>query len=719
MKSQITMELVETRVGRATLHLFCLVRQGKWFWRLTALQRELFGCARAFTVLAAGIALIPGYLVADPLGYYGELFRPQFHFTPEKNWMNDPNGLVYYRGEYNLFYQYNPFGIQWGHMSWGHAISRDLVHWKPLPLALPEADGIMCFSGSAVVDWQNTSGFGRNGRPPLVAIYTGMRVVDGRQFQCVAYSNDGGLTWTKYAGNPVIDIGSDNFRDPKVQWYASAKYWLMVVALSAEHKVRFYRSPDLKHWVLLSEFGPANATGGVWECPDFFQLPVDGKPQDRKWVLMVNVGSGAPAGQSGTQYFIGRFDGTRFTADPDCLFKPVQGIVPTGQVVADFEETNYAWLPGGTWTATGTCFGSGPARGVLPGQNLVDGFIGRGLVNSFLNGDASTGTLTSPLFCITHSYLDFLIGGGSHAGRTCMNLLVGGKVVRSATGEDNEHLSWVSWNVSQFRGQSAQLQIVDEDTGGWGHINVDNILLADAPAQSSFQPALWLDYGPDLYATATWNDLPKSDGRRILMGWINHWPESIPGATWRGAMSIPCELRLHQTPDGVRLVEKPVRELQSLRSKHFQFQGGNVSAANAWITKNQIHGDHLELTVEFAHQSAGVEGLNVLKGPGEETKLGVDWNRQTVFVDRTHSGSIRSAPGFPSVFEAPLSTGNGPVKLQIFVDACVLEVFVNSGEQVFTILVFPSPNSRGLEFFGSNSGAIHAFNAWKLKSIWK
>src|SRR6266542_115779 len=138
---------------------------------------------------------------------YREPFRPQFHFTPLRNWMNDPNGLVFYDGEFHLFYQYNPFGDKWGHMSWGHAVSRDLVHWEHLPLALAEEDGVMIFSGSAVVDWSNTSGFGQGGKPPLVAIYTGHYTKKPLQNQHIAYSNDRGRSWTKFAGNPVLDIG--------------------------------------------------------------------------------------------------------------------------------------------------------------------------------------------------------------------------------------------------------------------------------------------------------------------------------------------------------------------------------------------------------------------------------------------------------------------------------------------------------------------------------
>src|SRR5688500_10979187 len=213
-------------------------------------------------------------LAADPAVTYREPFRPQFHFTPAKNWMNDPNGMVFYDGEYHLFYQYNPFGDKWGHMSWGHAVSRDLVHWEQLPVAIPEADGEMVFSGSAVVDRENTTGFGTKRNPAMVAIYTAAR--PGSQAQALAYSTDRGRTWTRYAGNPVVDVGSGEFRDPKVFWYAPERKWVMVVVKALEHRVQLYSSPDLKQWTHMSDFGPANAVGGAWECPDLFPLAVDG-----------------------------------------------------------------------------------------------------------------------------------------------------------------------------------------------------------------------------------------------------------------------------------------------------------------------------------------------------------------------------------------------------------------------------------------------------------
>ena len=360
--------------------------------------------AAAATVCALSATLLAPQTAAADSAPYSETYRPQFHFTPEKNWMNDPNGLVYYKGEYHLFYQYNPNGNSWGDMSWGHAVSEDLVHWKELPLALSHDDNEMVFSGSAVVDENNTTGFGTKKNPPMVAMYTSHNKSTGIQSQSLAYSTDRGRTWTKYQGNPVIDIGSRDFRDPKVQWYAPTKSWLMTVSLSAEHKVRFYSSKDLKDWTQLSEFGPAGATGGVWECPDLFPLAVDGDKNNIKWVLVVNINPGGIAGGSAAQYFIGDFDGTKFTADDNGVYTP-----PAGTVTQDFEGTDF-----GSWTARGTAFGAGPAAGTLGGQQTVSGFDGKGLANSFHSGDATTGTLTSPSFTVDSPYLNFKVGGGRH-----------------------------------------------------------------------------------------------------------------------------------------------------------------------------------------------------------------------------------------------------------------------------------------------------------------
>ena len=192
---------------------------------------------------------------------YDQPFRPQVHFSPQKNWTNDPNGLVYYKGEYHLFYQYNPFGDEWGHMSWGHAASRDLLHWHELPKAIPEQDGIMIFTGSVVVDRDNSSGLCAAKSECLVAVYTGHgNTPEGiRQTQNVAYSRDQGRTWTRFRGNPVLDLHITDFRDPSVSWDEMAHHWVMAVSLPKEHKVRFYSSPNLIAWTPPSDFGPALA----------------------------------------------------------------------------------------------------------------------------------------------------------------------------------------------------------------------------------------------------------------------------------------------------------------------------------------------------------------------------------------------------------------------------------------------------------------------------
>ena len=272
-----------------------------------------------------------------PLGGYAQIstsqWRPVFHFTPERNWTNDPNGLLFLDGVYHLYNQQNPFGNEWGHMSWGHARSTDLVHWHHLPLALPEKvagdDTTWRFSGCAVYDAENTSGLCDGGKGCIVAVYTADQPHQHRESQYVAYSNDGGLTLTDYAKDPVIDLHLKDFRDPNVSWNAALRRWLMVVSMVDQHKVRFYSSPNLIAWTLLSEFGPAGYTGQPWECPAFFRLPVQGRPGVWKWVLTVSAWG--PSGAPMVQYFIGDFDGKMFTS--------------TRQDVLDYGNTLYASIP--------------------------------------------------------------------------------------------------------------------------------------------------------------------------------------------------------------------------------------------------------------------------------------------------------------------------------------------------------------------------------------
>lgn len=242
-----------------------------------------------------------------------DYYRPSYHFTPLYGWMNDPNGMVYKDGEYHLYFQYNPYGSKWGNMHWGHAVSRDLIHWEHLEPAIARDPVGHIFSGSSVVDKKNTAGFGKDA---IIAIYTN-NSVNHDEVQCIAYSNDNGRTFTKYEGNPVLTPfdGQKDFRDPKVFWYEKDKCWFMIV--SADKETRFYKSKNLKKWDYVSAFGKGLGQQPCqYECPDFFQLPVNGDEKNKKWVMTMNINPGCWFGGSATEYFVGDFDGKNFTC-PD------------------------------------------------------------------------------------------------------------------------------------------------------------------------------------------------------------------------------------------------------------------------------------------------------------------------------------------------------------------------------------------------------------------
>jgi len=849
-------------------------------------RRRLLAALMAVLAVCSAIVAAAGSPATAQTGpvTYQEPYRPQFHYTPAQNWMNDPNGLIWYKGEYHLFYQYNPSGSTWGNISWGHAVSRDLVYWQELPVAIPDDDREFVFSGSVVVDKDNTSGFGTRQNPPMVAIYTSASKACCRQAQALAYSTDRGRTWTKYAGNPVLDVGSGEFRDPKVFWYAPGNRWLMVVVLSVERKVSFYSSANLKDWTHLSDFGPANAVGGVWEVPDLFPLPVDGNPGNVKWVLVVNLNPGGIAGGSAAQYFVGDFDGTTFHAEN--VLGPYTP--PAGEVYQDFEAPTYA-----PWTTAGTAFGSGPAHGSLPGQSPVTGFLGNGLANSFLGGDAAEGKLTSPPFTISRPYVNFLVGGGNHphvpgttegapppgtvfadfeggsygagwtatgtfagttpaagtlpdqqtvsgyegsylvntfydhdngtgtisspgftitsdyinflvgggnhpnpggadnpptavnlvvAGQvvrtatgqnteqlnwtnwnvsslkgqvahieivdlntggwghiladqftfaaqpalprsteTAVNLLVDGNVVRTATGQDSEHLDWAAWNVRDLVGRTARIQVVDDNSGGWGHILADQFTFADAPAESVEQRSSWVDYGKDFYAVNSWNDVPGD--KRIAIAWMNNWQYAgiIPTSPWRSAMSVPREFALRTIDGRPQLVQQPDQQLRELRTGPvYELHHRTVDAGTWALTGKGATGKALDIEADFDLQTAQRFGLEVRTGGDERTVIGYDVDTGELYVDRTRSGNVGFDPNFPGVQRAPLALRNGALHLHILLDWSSVEVFADDGRRVITDQVFPGPTSDGVNLF-SEGGTVmlDKLAISQMRSIWQ
>ncbi|WFA03891.1 MULTISPECIES: GH32 C-terminal domain-containing protein [Bacillus] len=509
--------------------------------------------------MQVGIILMMMWLSALPVsaadpGYYDEKHRPKYHFTPEANWMNDPNGMVYYKGEYHLFYQYHPYGLKWGPMHWGHAVSKDLVSWEHLPVALEPDDKGTIFSGSAVVDWHNTSGFQTGAEKPLVAIYTQDR--GGVQVQSIAYSNDKGRTWTKYAGNPVIpNPGKKDFRDPKVFWHEKTNKWVMVLA--AGDRILMYTSPDLKEWAYASQFGHGQGShGGVWECPDLFELPVEGRPNQKKWVMQVSVGNGSVSGGSGMQYFVGSFDGTTFKNEN-----------PPEQV-------------------------------------------------------------------------------------------------------------------------------------------------------------LWTDYGKDFYAAVTWSDIPSSDGRRLWLGWMSNWQyaNDVPTSPWRGAMTLPRQLKLKALSEGFRVVQTPVAELQSIRGASQEWRHKMISPRSRNLLAG-FSGDAYEINAEFQILPGMTSefGFKVRKKGDQYTKIGYDSNSAGLFVDRSRSGNISFNPSFNNgKHMAPMRPIDGKVKMRIFVDRSSVEVFGNDGRRVITDIILPDPSSKGLELYASNGLVkLNSLTIQPLQNIWR
>ena len=651
-------------------------------------------------LLAAAACCAVGTAAAQHATAPDEAYRPAYHLSPPEGWMGDPSGLLYHDGAYHLFY-------------WGHAKSHDLVNWQHLPRALTDA-----MSGSVVFDARNTSGLGTEKQPPWVAVFSEMDATSRIQTQSLAYSLDEGTTWTRYEGNPVLDIGSTEFRDPQVFWYEPGGYWVMVVALADEHKVRFYRSSDLKEWDVLSEFGPAGATEGVWECPDLFPLPApDG--EGTKWVLEVDV---QPVGG---QYFVGRFDGKRFTMDEhfaealqaDQKQRRDAAGSTSGRLVADFEGDTY-----GQWRSEGNAFGEGPAGGPVDTQGPVFGFTGESMATSFHGGDGSKGTLTSPFFQIDRPFLNFKLGGGEHPARegrgVGMKLVVDGETVRTATGRNLEALRWRSWDVEAFRGQQARLVIFDHERGGWGHVNVDQIALADAPRSYRRDVARWIDYGHDFYAVRSWRDMPTSDGRRVWIAWMGNWlyANDVPTEEWKGLQSIPRRLSLRSSPEGPRLVQHPVDELKKLRQDPITVPAQTVSGTLELSQQYGAEGTALEIVATLRREGAEAFGLKVRKGTSEETVIGYRPAEETLYLDRRNSGRTDFSRSFPGVHAGPLEMKNGRVRLHIFVDRSSVEVFAGGGTTVLSDQIFPRLASDGLTVFSEGgSVAIEKLTIYPLK----
>ena len=610
----------------------------------STMQTRKFGRLQLCTALTvAGLSLaavLAGAGTATAAGTPGdEQYRPAYHYTPQQNWMNDPNGLVFYKGVYHLLLPAQPLRQHLGQ----HVLGPRHVNGPRALAGAAAGDLHRCrqdiFSGSVVVDKDNTSGFGtaenpRWSRSSPAPTRTPRPTADCRPSPWPTASTTA-QTWTKYSGNPVLNRNSANFRDPKVFWYnapGGGGYWVMAAVEATEHKVVLYKSANLKNWTQLSEFGPANATGGLWECPDLFPLAVDGDPKNVKWVMVVNINPGGVAGGSGGQYFVGNFDGTTFTSETTkasdalpagnvpgrlqrrhlqrldrqqrtrqleeravrgtprrrqpcraerrhrlCRRRPDQ-FLQRRRLAAGLDELTGVHggqrlhqLPRGRRTASAHLGQTGqhptarrPAvqrlrgsgrhhagrrrldrnrrishRRSSPPRPAATSIIGAKRINTFETGgapgDDRQGTLTSPSFTVTRNFMSMLVGGGHRARglRASPGGPAAGERQRGATlaGDDAGALNWKGWDVSEFAGQQAQLRIVDQATGGWGHLTLDHVMLDRPGGRSPFgrnhrQPRGGRQGGPEPPPAPTaksWTGRPgtsrSSGGGRPASGW--------------------------------------------------------------------------------------------------------------------------------------------------------------------------------------------------------
>jgi sucrose-6-phosphate hydrolase SacC (GH32 family) len=634
-------------------------------------------------------------------------YNPAYHFYPS----GDPTGLFYYNGLY-----YN---------NWGTASSKDFVHWKLTQATLdrnkafrslrdssiPRAvrDSIqkrqyrLGGSGTIVIDWNNTSGFGKNGEPPLVSLWHNGVAPWSTQVVGIAYSNDTAKTWTRYEKFPVLDINSREFRDPKVFWYEPSKKWIMVIGWAEAPKVKFFSSANLKDWELMSDFGPWGSVNGVWECADFFPLPVDRDPSKMKWVLAISVQP------QNAQYFIGDFDGTRFVLDPtyvQALKKDVY--LPKGQVLFDFEHGI------DDWKMEGNAFVESPAKEALFQQGAIMGYAGKFFVNSFHNRGGGIGKITSPSFNITKNYISFLVAGNHNPGNVGVNLLVDGKAVRTQTGNNSGGMRWKYFDVTEFRGKNAQVEIFDNVNNS--EIVVDQIMLTDEPAYTGQENAFWIDYGADFFAVRSWNNYAESENRKIWTAWMGSWRYGGTEPV-RGIQTIPRELQLKTFAEGVRLIQNPIKELESLRGA--EKKNGEKTVEGSWIPANiQPSQNRYELLVEFENQNAAEFGLQICKGGNQKTTVSYSVTKEELTLDRSNSGLDNFISLFKEVNKGPMKYRSKKIILHVFVDNCSVEVFGNNGETVLSSKIYPDPGSLGIEVFSKQGKVkVNSLRVWELATV--
>ncbi len=635
-----------------------------------------------------------------------EKYIPQYHYSINAVGaaVGDPSGTLRYQGLYHMF-------------TWDHAVSEDLVHWSargwPWSGDLPPGSSI--WTGSVVMDFNRTSGLGNGDQAPMVAVYTAHDINTRKEDVRLGVSDDY-LKFRYYEGSPVLVTDDLTFRDPDVFWHEPTGRWVLVIVRSAYQQVQIYTSPDLKNWTWRSDFGPVGSRQEIWEVPGLAQVPIRGKQNKKKWVLFVS------AGTNKVQYFVGEFDGSTFRMDKATEDYVKRGKGLDGTVFDDFESGSYADRG---WTVDGDAFGAAPIDGNPDIPNRpVRGYLGNRLASSGVDGDWRRGTITSAPFTITKDCINFLISGGNQPGRTCVNLVVDGEIVHSATGRDSHFMRWIGWEVTQWKGRTARLQIVDDYDGFWGHVAVDHIHFSDTVLDTGREHTNWVDWGSDFYAPRMFRDYDRKGRSNTWIGWMGNWQyiRNIPTpTTWgTGVMSLPRRVQVVNTPRGYELAQKPLPAFRTLRGPVTKLRSQTLHGTKP-ITAFQPTANTYEIVAVYNIDSTNQRfGFNLCVGGGKKLVVGYDSGTSNVFIDRRESGEVSFSPDFPNFVVAPLSKDKGYVKFRIFIDQSSVEVFVNDGEIVMSSLIFPDPANRGIEMFSwDDPTTLRNLQAWQLNTIWR
>ncbi|QEK53118.1 hypothetical protein FYC62_16600 [Pedobacter aquae] len=645
-----------------------------------------------FSVLVMFFFLAFNALAQDTTSYVSQKYRPLYHFSPAKGWIGDPDGLVYKNGYFHLYW-------------WGHAISKDLVHWSEQPRPMKQNKNFSFFSGSVVVDNNNTSGFGKES---FIAVFTRHFRGDSLpETQILAVSQDSGKSYSLFEGNPVLDVNKVYFRDPQVFWHEPSSSWKMVVAVPDIQQIQIFESKDLKNWKFCSSFEGLGAQNSFWECPDLFEVPVAGSTI-KKWAMIIG------RGPNRVQYFIGEFDGKKFTADTDFTDYLRFGKGIDGEVFDDFESGTKEWV-----VKNSAFFGLSPRH--------ISGYLGNSFVGTATDKH-STGIMKSKTFKINHNAINFLIAGGLHPDTTCIKLVVDGKTVRMTSGDNTNVFKWHGWDVRDLKGKNAFIEIVDRDTTSkLGFIAVDHILFSDKLYDQGLEHALWLDYGPDYYATRTWRNYDNNRSFRdtvFSIGWMGNWDyaNKVPTTWGKGFESLPRTLTLKKSDYGYRLIQMPVTALNQLRSNLFSGSAIKLKKNQNWKkVKPKRNSYEIDLEVNPGND---IFGINLLVGDGRKLVLSYDPSIAVLTLDRSNCTDYLSDKEFTKLFakkiQSPLNMHNEKLRMRIFVDQSSIEIFNNDGESVISAVTFPATDQTGVEFFTEGNDAIlNTLNVWNLNTIWK